>query len=65
MPPSILVRPVRQTDFAAWKPLWDGYNAFYGRQGDTARFQELNAQFHAALEKYFHGVRDTATLKLI
>ena len=23
-------------DFLAWKPLWDGYNAFYGRLGDTA-----------------------------
>jgi GNAT superfamily N-acetyltransferase len=31
-----LVRGVRREDFAAWKPLWDGYNAFYGRSGDTA-----------------------------
>lgn len=23
-------------DHAAWRPLWDGYNAFYGRHGDTA-----------------------------
>ena len=32
----ILVRPIRQSDFAAWQPLWNGYNAFYGREGATA-----------------------------
>ena len=36
MPASIPVRGVGLDDFAAWKPLWDGYNAFYGRRGDTA-----------------------------
>jgi GNAT superfamily N-acetyltransferase len=33
---SILVRPVAQDDHDAWRPLWDGYNAFYGREGATA-----------------------------
>jgi hypothetical protein len=33
---TLLIRPVEQEDFAKWKPLWDGYNAFYGRQGETA-----------------------------
>ena len=33
---ELVVRPVVETDFAAWKPLWDGYNAFYGRSGPTA-----------------------------
>jgi GNAT superfamily N-acetyltransferase len=33
---SVLVRPILQTDFKAWSPLWDAYNAFYGREGDTA-----------------------------
>jgi GNAT superfamily N-acetyltransferase len=32
----ITVRTVNRQDFAAWKPLWDGYNAFYGRSGPTA-----------------------------
>jgi GNAT superfamily N-acetyltransferase len=41
MQPSILVRPVRQADYAAWKPLWDGYNAFYGRKDDTALPDEI------------------------
>jgi GNAT superfamily N-acetyltransferase len=31
-----IVRPLLREDYAAWRPLWDGYNAFYGRQGDTA-----------------------------
>jgi GNAT superfamily N-acetyltransferase len=31
----IEVRPVRRDDFPAWKELWDGYNAFYGRSGAT------------------------------
>jgi GNAT superfamily N-acetyltransferase len=32
----VQVRRVQQADFAAWKPLWDGYNAFYGRRDETA-----------------------------
>ncbi|MDR7295247.1 GNAT superfamily N-acetyltransferase [Pelomonas aquatica] len=32
----IQVRPLQPSDRAAWQPLWDGYNAFYGRAGDTA-----------------------------
>src|SRR3982750_4491465 len=36
MTDQLLIRPVLQEDFAGWKPLWDGYNAFYGREGDTA-----------------------------
>lgn len=30
------VRAVKREDFAQWLPLWRGYNAFYGRSGDTA-----------------------------
>ncbi len=33
---SVLVRAVAREDFAQWKPLWDGYNAFYGRSAETA-----------------------------
>ena len=32
----VLIRPIAPTDLQGWKPLWDGYNAFYGRQGTTA-----------------------------
>lgn len=30
------IRPVLCDDFVNWKTLWDGYNAFYGREGRTA-----------------------------
>ena len=30
------IHPVRRYDFPAWLKLWDGYNAFYGRSGETA-----------------------------
>ena len=33
---DLRVRAAEPGDFNAWKPLWDGYNAFYGRQGPTA-----------------------------
>ena len=36
MAEALVVRPIQQQDFAAWKPLWEGYNAFYGRSKATA-----------------------------
>jgi GNAT superfamily N-acetyltransferase len=30
------VRPLANSDFHQWLPLWEGYNAFYGRSGPTA-----------------------------
>lgn len=36
MQAALLIRPARPEDFDAWLPLWDGYNAFYGRSGPTA-----------------------------
>src|SRR3546814_15045466 len=38
---DIVVRPVQKNDFAGWKVLWDGYNAFYGRHGETALPDEV------------------------
>jgi GNAT superfamily N-acetyltransferase len=32
---NVAIRLVQQEDFQAWKLLWDGYNAFYGRSGPT------------------------------
>lgn len=34
--PALVVRDITADDFEAWKPLWAGYNAFYGRSGETA-----------------------------
>ena len=36
MPTLPHIRPITNTDYAEWLPLWVSYNAFYGRQGDTA-----------------------------
>jgi GNAT superfamily N-acetyltransferase len=36
MSPTLTIRHVADADFAGWLPLWDGYNAFYGREGPTA-----------------------------
>ncbi len=33
---TVQVRAIQPADYAAWTPLWNGYNAFYGRQGATA-----------------------------
>jgi GNAT superfamily N-acetyltransferase len=33
---SLAVRPVARHDYDQWLPLWEGYNAFYGRAGATA-----------------------------
>jgi GNAT superfamily N-acetyltransferase len=30
------IRDIQSSDFDQWKPLWDGYNAFYGRKDETA-----------------------------
>jgi GNAT superfamily N-acetyltransferase len=40
--PAVFVRPAIEQDLPQWLPLWDGYNAFYGRQGPTALSPEIN-----------------------
>jgi GNAT superfamily N-acetyltransferase len=41
---------VNRQDFAAWKPLWDGYNAFYGRSGPTALPDDIT---HMTWSRFF------------
>lgn len=36
MSDPLRIRPINKLDYDAWLPLWDNYNAFYGRQGQTA-----------------------------
>jgi GNAT superfamily N-acetyltransferase len=54
MQASLTIRPVSRADFAQWLPLWDGYNAFYGRSGATALPAEITqttwARFFDAYE---------------
>ena len=46
-----LVRPIQRADYAGWRPLWDGYNAFYGRIGETALPEAVTA---ATWERFFN-----------
>lgn len=52
MTASLTIRAVRRGDFVAWKSLWDGYNAFYGRSGATALPDEIT---RATWERFFDG----------
>ena len=48
--PAVVVRPIEEADFAGWLPLWDGYNAFYGRHGETALPREVTT---TAWQRFF------------
>jgi GNAT superfamily N-acetyltransferase len=50
MDETLLVRPLERTDYEGWRPLWDGYNAFYGRAGATALPEEITL---ATWERFF------------
>ena len=64
MTAAVRVRPVEQADLAAWTPLWDGYNAFYGREGPTALAPEITTvtwgRFFDASEPVFALVAESA-----
>lgn len=59
---SVLIRPVRNDDFDRWLPLWDGYNAFYGRHGASALDPAITRvtwqRFLDPAEPMFAGVAD-------
>ncbi|MFL6754110.1 MAG: GNAT family N-acetyltransferase [Sphingomicrobium sp.] len=38
---EFIIRHVLRQDFDQWLELWDGYNAFYGREGETALRPEV------------------------
>lgn len=56
---SLVVRAVTRHDYDQWLPLWDGYNAFYGRSGPTRLDPEITrmtwARFFDAYEPV-HGL---------
>jgi GNAT superfamily N-acetyltransferase len=41
MSSPLLIRSAASTDFAQWEKLWEGYNSFYGRKGETALPDEI------------------------
>lgn len=44
------IRPATKGDYDAWRPLWDGYNAFYGRHGATALAEHIT---ESTWERFF------------
>ncbi|MGM9482937.1 GNAT family N-acetyltransferase [Roseateles sp. NT4] len=54
MPDTVLIRPIDREDYAGWRPLWDDYNAFYGRIGETALAEGVTA---ATWERFFDPER--------
>ena len=56
---QLLVRPIRRDDYAQWRPLWDGYNAFYHRHGATALPEEIT---HSTWERFFDDVEPVHAL---
>ena len=38
---DLSIREVTRQDYDQWLPLWNGYNAFYGRAGKTALSPEI------------------------
>lgn len=47
---NLIIRPIRQQDFAEWSVLWDGYNTFYERVGPTALPAEIT---HITWSRFF------------
>ena len=43
-------RPIEHRDYDSWRPLWDGYNAFYGRFGPTALPEDITT---STWERFF------------
>ncbi|HEY2465249.1 MAG TPA: GNAT family N-acetyltransferase [Steroidobacteraceae bacterium] len=64
MSEPVEIRPVQRADFPAWKQLWDGYNAFYGRAGDTALAPDITlmtwSRFFDAYEPMYALVAERA-----
>jgi len=52
MSPPFKVRSISRQDYAGWRPLWDGYNTFYGRSGPTALAEQITA---ATWERFFNA----------
>ena len=50
MSPLFNIRSITRQDYADWRPLWEGYNAFYGRRGPTALAEQITA---ATWERFF------------
>jgi GNAT superfamily N-acetyltransferase len=63
MSSELTIRFVTRHDYDRWLPLWDGYNAFYGRSGATALSTEITrmtwARFLDTFEPVYGLVADS------
>ena len=53
------IRPIRRADYEEWRPLWDGYNAFYGRSGATSLPEEITQR---TWERFFDAAEPVHAL---
>jgi GNAT superfamily N-acetyltransferase len=53
------IRPIRRADYEEWRPLWDGYNAFYGRSGSMSLPEEITAR---TWERFFDAAEPVHAL---
>ena len=64
MSDDLTIRFVTRPDYDRWLPLWDGYNAFYGRSGPTALAPEITrmtwARFFDAYEPVYGLVAESS-----
>jgi len=53
------IRPIHRADYEEWLPLWNGYNAFYGRSGATSLPEEIT---RATWERFFDAAEPVHAL---
>lgn len=56
---GVEIRAIRRADYDGWRPLWDGYNAFYGRSGATALPEEIT---RTTWERFFDAAEPVHAL---
>jgi GNAT superfamily N-acetyltransferase len=52
MSDAFIIRSVVREDLERWLPLWDSYNAFYGRSGATALARDITEM---TWQRFFDG----------
>jgi GNAT superfamily N-acetyltransferase len=58
-PAPVSTRPIERADYAGWRPLWDGYNRFYGREGATALPEAISS---ATWQRFFSAAEPVHAL---
>jgi len=56
---AIGIRPIQRADQAGWRPMWAGYNRFYGREGATALPEAISS---ATWERFFSAAEPVHAL---